>query len=63
MKTIKVKKDEKTKEYFLDLKDFSDLFDISKIIYYELKENKKEVGFSLKFYDKNKKQIFPNKKV
>lgn len=55
MKTISVKKDKKTNDFYLDLNDFKDFLDVSKIKYYEMKSLKE--GFSIKFFDKNKKQI------
>lgn len=51
-----VKYDEKSKEYYLDLEDFKDIVDISKVVYYKIKF-KKDKSLILSFYDKNKKKI------
>jgi hypothetical protein len=61
MKTIKVKTDPKTQEAYLELSDFADVVDISKVEYYQLKENKKDPSLVLTFYDKKKKKL-PTKK-
>ncbi len=51
-----VKYDEESKEYYLDLEDFKDIVDISKVVYYKIKF-KKDKSVILSFYDKNKKKI------
>lgn len=50
-----VKYDKKTKEHYLDINDFKDVVDISKVTYYELETE--EGSVFVKFYDKNKKLI------
>lgn len=60
-KTIKVKKDRKTQECYLDIKDFKDSFDISKIESYTLESSNND-GYQvliLKFYDKDGNIIKP----
>jgi len=62
-KTIKIKTDKKTQEQYLDIKQFADFLDTSKIHYYEMNEVKLEdgtKGISLMFYDKEKKVIKVN---
>lgn len=62
-KTISVK--EENGQNFIELKDFSDHIDISKVVYYEMTEVKEKediVGLIIKFFDKNKKRIYPKKK-
>lgn len=62
-KTIKIKTDKKTQEQYLDIKQFSDFVDITKIQYYEMKEvtlDDGTKGISLMFYDKEKKVIKAN---
>ena len=58
-KIIKVKKDEKTQEHFFDLQDFSDIFDISKVEYYEMEKIGENIV--LKFLDKDKNILKPLK--
>jgi hypothetical protein len=55
-KTVKIKKDKKTKECYLDLKDFEDIVDVSKVVYYELTAGEGK-SFSLTFFDKDKKLL------
>lgn len=43
---------------FIDIKEFSHLYDVSKIKFYELTE--KDNSIVLKFFDKNKKVLIPN---
>lgn len=59
MKTIKVKTDPKTKECFLNLKDFKNFVDVSKVVYYEFDETDSK-NLTLRFFDKNKK-LLPTK--
>lgn len=50
-KTIKVKKDESSEDYFFDLGDFSDFVDINQVKSYSLKEE--NGGLVLYFFDQN----------
>ena len=59
---IKVKQDKKSKEHYLDIKDFKDLVDISKIVFYKF-TIRKDKSLSLKFYDKNNKLVKCKKKA
>ena len=62
-KTIKIKTDEKTQKQYLDIKQFSDFIDISKVHYYEMNEIPLEdgtKGISLVFYDKDKNIVKAN---
>jgi len=54
---VTIKYDKKTKEYYFDIDDFKDLIDISKVVTYKL--DREDGGFTIKFYDKNKKLIKP----
>jgi hypothetical protein len=56
MKTIKVKLNSKTGEHYIDLKDLSDLVDVKKVKFYEMKI-KKDKSVRLKLFDSNKKLI------
>lgn len=58
-KQIKVNQDPKTGEQFFKLNDFKDMFDISKIEYYELVKVDNKIV--LTFYDKDKNQLTPIK--
>lgn len=57
-KTIKTKKDKEGNAY-LDLKDFKDIVDISKVKKYTLEEvnDDEDICLILKFYDKNNKVV------
>jgi hypothetical protein len=57
-KAIQLKKDEDTGETYLDLEDLKDLFDISKVEYYDLEEE--NGSLILRVYDKDKNLIKPN---
>lgn len=46
---------------FVNLDEFKDLIDISKVVYYKLVA-KKDKSLSLKFYDKDKKLVKPKSK-
>ena len=63
LKNIKTKQDPKTGQVYLDIKDFSSLVDTSKVSYYTLEtvDDDGKMALILKFYDKNKKLIEPNK--
>lgn len=61
MKTVKVQTDPKTKEAYLNLSDFSEFVDTTKVAYYEMTETKNPPSISLKFFDKDKK-LLPTKK-
>lgn len=54
-KTIKVKKDPETGDGLLDLADFKDLVDISKVKSYTLEpvSDDYDIALILKFYDEN----------
>lgn len=56
-KIIKPEIDEKG-DAFITLDNFKDLFDIDKIVYYEV-SSLEEGKLAIKFFDKGKKQIFP----
>lgn len=47
---------------FIPLEAFSDMIDTSKVEYYSLKANKDQT-LTVKFYDKKKKLVKPNKPV
>lgn len=59
MKTIKVKKDKKTGNGILDIADFKNILDITKVKSYTLEEvdDDGQICLILKFYDKNGKHI------
>lgn len=59
---IKVKKDPKSKEFYLDINDFKNIIDISRVKYYQLKEIEKN-HLVIEFFDNEKNKIIPiNKK-
>lgn len=59
-KLIKVDFDKLSKNYFFDLKQFSELIDVDSVYSYEIKTN--ELGeINLKFYDKKNKVISPKR--
>lgn len=59
---IKVKKDPKSKEFYLDINDFKNIIDISRVKYYQLKETEKN-HLVIEFFDNEKNKIIPiNKK-
>lgn len=59
-KIIKIQQDPKSKDGFIDIQEFKDLFDISKIDSYKLTsvENKNLI---LEFFDKDGNKILPKK--
>jgi hypothetical protein len=59
LKTIKVKQDKKTKECYLQLKDFKDIVDIKKVSFYTLEpvHDENDIALILKFYDEDGKFI------
>lgn len=63
MKTIKVKTDPQSQECFLDLVDFSDIVDISKVVYYELDKSPDSKGLTLCFYDKDQNKLPLKKEI
>lgn len=56
LRKIKLKKDKKTKDLYLDIKDLENMFDMRKVEYYHVKEKKDRV-LVIKFYDKRKRRI------
>ena len=60
-KTVIVKKNEETGEYYFDVTDLSDLFDdVSLVDSYSL-ENKDDGSIILEFFDKDNNKISPKK--
>lgn len=60
-KTVIIKKDEKTGEYYFDVTDLSDLFeDVSIVDSYSL-ETKDDGTMVLEFFDKDNNKITPKK--
>lgn len=60
-KTVLVKKDEETGEYYFDVTDLSDLFeDVSIVDSYSL-ETKDDGSIILEFFDKDNNKITPKK--
>lgn len=58
-KTIEIKQDLTTQEYYLDFEDIKDLFDKPEdVVYYNLDKNEDGVMVFTAF-DKDKNQIFP----
>lgn len=59
-KKVVVKKDEESQEHYFDINDFKDLFNIDEIEYYEFESDPTDkLGYTLTFYDKNKKILLP----
>lgn len=58
--TIKVKIDPDTNDSYFDLQDFSNLVEVSQVVYYEL-TNEDNGSLTIKFFDKNRK-LLANKK-
>lgn len=56
-KVVQVKKDEETQDFYLEMDDFADIIDISKVEYYEV--TLVEEGFTIQFYDKDENLIEP----
>lgn len=60
-KIVTVKTDESSGDGYIDLKEFSDFVDISKVASYSLDpvldENKKPQGLILKFFDADGKEL------
>lgn len=61
VKTVKIQKTENG-DGFIDLKEFSDFVDVSKVKYYEL-VNPTEKTLMIKFFDENKEEIKPNLEI
>lgn len=60
-KTVLIKKDEETGEYYFDVTDLSDLFDdVSVVDSYSL-ETKDDGTMVLEFFDKDNNKIVPKK--
>lgn len=60
-KTVIIKKDEETGEYYFDVTDLSDLFeDVSIVDSYSL-ETKDDGTMVLEFFDKDNNKIIPKK--
>jgi len=55
-KKTKINKDEASGEFYFDINDFSDIVDISKVVYCEYEETSNG-GIALRFLDKDKKQL------
>lgn len=58
-KEVRVQTDPQTGDYFLALEDFSDIVDVSKVVYYELMQvgDEKDKGLIVKFFDADKNEI------
>lgn len=60
-KTVLIKKDEETGEYYFDVTDLSDLFDdVSLVDSYSL-ETKEDGSIILEFFDKDNNKVIPKK--
>lgn len=59
MKTVKIRKDSKTGECYLKLKDFEDILDVKKVKSYTLEpvDDERDRCLILKFYDSKGKVI------
>lgn len=59
-KEIKVKEDPKTGDCYLDIKDFSDVVDITKVDKYKFSDAK-DGSLVITFYDKDGNVVYPKK--
>lgn len=60
-KTVLIKKDEETGEYYFDVTDLSDLFDDVSIVDSYSLETKDDGTMILEFFDKDNNKIIPKK--
>jgi hypothetical protein len=61
-KTIEVKKDEESGEYYFDFNDLMDLFDEPDLVDSYSMETRDDGSVVIEFFDKNNNKIFPNRK-
>ena len=61
-KTIEVKKDEESGEYYLDFNDLMELFDEPELVDSYSIETRDDDSMVLEFFDKNNNKIFPSRK-
>lgn len=60
--SVKVKKDEETGEFYIDIQDLKELFEDISIIDSYVFEELEGGEFSLQFYDKDENIVYPVKK-
>ena len=60
-KTVVIKKDEETGEYYFDMKDLEDLFEDASIIDQYSMEWRDDESVVLEFFDKDNNKIIPKK--
>jgi hypothetical protein len=60
-KTVVIKKDEETQEYYFDMKDLEDLFPDPSLIDQYSMEWRDDGSILLEFFDKDNNKILPNK--
>jgi hypothetical protein len=60
-KTVVIKKDEETQEYYFDMKDLEDLFQDPSLIDQYSMELRDDGSILLEFFDKDNNKILPNK--
>lgn len=60
--SVKIKKDEETGEYYIDIEDLKELFEDISVIDSYVFEELEDGEFSLQFYDKDENIVYPVKK-